>query len=65
MKRLAKDIMNPNVVTVTESMDLREAAKIFVEERISGAPVIDEVAQLVDHRRPTDSLLDKNLRRLP
>jgi CBS domain-containing protein len=47
MKRVAKDIMNPNVVTVTETMDLREAAKIFVEERISGAPVIDELGTLV------------------
>jgi CBS domain-containing protein len=28
-------------------MDLREAAKIFVEERISGAPVVDELGNLV------------------
>jgi CBS domain-containing protein len=47
MKRVAKDIMNPNVVTVADTMDLREAAKIFVEERISGAPVIDELGNLV------------------
>jgi CBS domain-containing protein len=47
VKRVAKDIMNPNVVTVTDTMDLREAAKIFVEERISGAPVIDELGNLV------------------
>jgi CBS domain-containing protein len=47
MKAVAKDIMHPNVVTVTDTMDLREAAKIFVEERISGAPVIDELGNLV------------------
>ena len=47
MKGVAKDIMNPNVVTVTDTMDLREAAKIFVEERISGAPVVDELGNLV------------------
>jgi CBS domain-containing protein len=47
MKRVAKDIMNPNVVTVADTMDLREAAKIFVEGRISGAPVIDELGNLV------------------
>ena len=29
MKRVAKDIMNPNVVTVADTMDLREAAKIL------------------------------------
>ncbi|HEX9870685.1 MAG TPA: CBS domain-containing protein [Candidatus Tectomicrobia bacterium] len=47
MNRVAKDIMHPNVVTVTDTMDLREAAKIFVQERISGAPVIDELGNLV------------------
>jgi CBS domain-containing protein len=47
MKAVAKDIMHPNVVTVTDTMDLREVAKIFVEERISGAPVIDELGNLV------------------
>jgi len=47
MKHVAQDIMNPHVVTVTDTMDLREAAKIFVEERISGAPVIDELGNLV------------------
>ena len=47
MKRVAKDIMNPNVVTLTDTVDLREAAKIFVEERISGAPVVDELGNLL------------------
>jgi CBS domain-containing protein len=47
MKRVAKDIMHPNVVTVTGTMDLREAAKIFVEEGISGAPVVDELGNLL------------------
>jgi CBS domain-containing protein len=47
MKGVAKDIMNPNVVTVTDTMDLREAAKIFVEEEISGAPVVNELGHLL------------------
>jgi CBS domain-containing protein len=47
MRDIAKDIMNPNVVTVTDTMDLREAAKILVEERISGAPVVDDLGNLV------------------
>jgi CBS domain-containing protein len=47
MKRVAKDIMNANVVTVADTMDLREVAKILVEERISGAPVVDEMGNLV------------------
>jgi predicted transcriptional regulator len=44
---LAKDIMNPQVITVTDIMDLREVAKILVEERITGAPVVDEMGTLV------------------
>jgi CBS domain-containing protein len=47
VRRVAKDIMNHNVVTVVETMDLREVAKILVEERISGAPVLDELGHLV------------------
>jgi predicted transcriptional regulator len=47
MKRTAKDIMNPHVVTVTDTMELREAAKIFVEEGITGAPVVDDLGTLV------------------
>lgn len=47
VKRVAKDIMNPNVVSVTDTMDLREAAKIFMEEAITGAPVVDEMGTLV------------------
>jgi CBS domain-containing protein len=47
MKRVAKDIMSPNVVTVTDTLNLREAAKILVEEGISGAPVVDELGNLL------------------
>ena len=54
MKRMAKDIMNPQVVTVTSNMDLREAAKIFVEEGITGAPVIDDMGLLVGVISQTD-----------
>jgi CBS domain-containing protein len=47
MKGVAKDIMNPQVVTVTDTTDLREVANILVEEGISGAPVVDEMGNLV------------------
>lgn len=43
MKRLARDIMNAQVITVADTMDLREVARIFVEEGITGAPVVDEL----------------------
>jgi CBS domain-containing protein len=47
VKRVARDIMNPQVITIADSMDLREAAKILVEGGISGAPVVDELGHLV------------------
>jgi CBS domain-containing protein len=47
VKDVAKDIMNPQVITVTDTMDLREVAKILVEEGITGAPVVDEMGTLV------------------
>jgi CBS domain-containing protein len=47
VRGLAKDIMNPQVVTVTDTMDLREVAKILVQDRITGAPVVDEMGTLV------------------
>ena len=47
VRRVAKAIMHPNVVTVTDTLDLREAAKILVEERIGGAPVVDELGNLL------------------
>jgi CBS domain-containing protein len=54
VKVAAKDIMNPQVVTVTETMDLREVARIFVEEGITGAPVVDEMGNLVGVISQTD-----------
>ena len=60
MKRVAKDIMNPQVVTVRSTMDLREAAKIFVEEGITGAPVVDDLDHLVGVISQTD-LVEYNL----
>lgn len=54
MKHMAKDIMNPRVVSVTSTMDLREVAKVFVEEGITGAPVVDEMGHLVGVISQTD-----------
>ncbi len=43
MKELtAKDIMSSNVVWIPESMTVSEASDLFVEEMISGAPVVDD-----------------------
>lgn len=37
----AKDVMSRRVVTVPSWLTLREAARIFIDEKISGAPVVD------------------------
>ncbi|OAJ53506.1 histidine kinase [Paraburkholderia ginsengiterrae] len=37
----ASDVMTSNVITVTPDMTVREVAKIFVDNGISGAPVLD------------------------
>jgi CBS domain-containing protein len=41
-KVLAKDVMSRRVVTLNASMSLREALETLSEERITGAPVVDE-----------------------
>ena len=48
MRRLvARDVMNPEVLTVREDMTVQEAATILVENEISGAPVEDAEGKLV------------------
>ena len=43
---LARDIMNPDVIAVPATMDLRDLAKLFLEKGITGAPVIDAEGEL-------------------
>ncbi|NQS71510.1 MAG: CBS domain-containing protein [Desulfobulbaceae bacterium] len=42
----AKDIMNPNVITVHKDQSVRELAELFLHHHISGAPVVDEQGRL-------------------
>ncbi|MEK6295746.1 MAG: CBS domain-containing protein, partial [Paraburkholderia tropica] len=39
--------MTPNVVTVSPETSVRDAAKLLLDRRISGAPVLDAQGQLV------------------
>jgi CBS domain-containing protein len=43
----AKDIMTTAVITVSPDMEIVHAAKILLENRINGVPVIDETGKLV------------------
>lgn len=44
---LARDIMNTQVLTVRDNMTLPDLAAFFVEQAISGAPVVDSAGNLV------------------
>ena len=38
---LVKDIMSKDVVTVYETNTIEEVARIFIDKKISGVPVVD------------------------
>jgi CBS-domain-containing membrane protein len=43
----AKDIMTTDVITVTPETDIAQAAKLLLENRINGLPVLDSKGKLV------------------
>lgn len=56
MVRTARDIMSKSVVCVRKSMDLRDLAKLFLEQGFTGAPVVDDDENLVGVISQTDLL---------
>ncbi len=44
---LIKEIMTKNVITVSPEMDIHKLAKLFMEQNISGAPVVDKSGKLL------------------
>lgn len=44
---LVKEIMTPDPITVNAAMEVVEAAKILLDHRINGLPVVDEAGKLV------------------
>ena len=42
-----RDIMTKELITVTQDMDIAGAAKILLDNRINGAPVVDDSGQVV------------------
>jgi hypothetical protein len=49
VKYIIRDNMNAPVFTAMDTMDLREAATLLVEEGITGAPVVDELGSRLCH----------------
>ena len=43
----AKDYMSANLVTFTPDMDILKAISLLIENRISGAPVVDKQGNMV------------------
>jgi CBS domain-containing protein len=44
---LAKHIMTKDVVTVTPTTSVKDLARIFIRNQISGAPVVDETGKIL------------------
>lgn len=44
---VAKDIMSRDVVTVYETNTVEEVARIFIEKKISGVPVVDSQNKII------------------
>ena len=43
----AKDIMTPNVITVSKSDSVEKAIKLLLEHNITGLPVVDEAGHVI------------------
>ncbi|NJD57415.1 MAG: CBS domain-containing protein [Nitrospirae bacterium] len=57
----ARDIMTKDVITVQEDMTVEELGRIFIERRISGAPVLDRDKKVIGVVTEND-LVRKNSR---
>ena len=44
---LVKEIMTKNPITVTANTEIIKAAKILLDRRINGVPVVDDAGKLV------------------
>ncbi|MEM8943858.1 MAG: CBS domain-containing protein [Planctomycetota bacterium] len=52
--KLVADVMNPEVVTLPAFATMEEAANIFAESEISGAPIVDETNRCIGVLSTTD-----------
>ena len=58
---LAKDIMNPDVLSVAPDWSIRQLADFFIENAISGAPVISDKNELLGVVSMTDLVRHKSM----
>jgi len=57
----AKELMSTDVITVTGTTPVRELAKILSDNKISGAPVVDDQGRVIGVVTESD-LIDQNKR---
>ncbi|MFN0084109.1 MAG: HPP family protein [Blastocatellia bacterium] len=60
MTLYASDVMIDDVLTVSESTPLKEVARMFVERKITGAPVVNAEGELVGVISETDIIRKTN-----
>jgi CBS domain-containing protein len=60
MTLYASDVMIKDVITVTESTPLKDVARMFVEKKITGAPVVNAEGKLVGVISETDIIRKTN-----
>ena len=61
----ARDIMNPEVITVREDQSVRELAELFLNRRINGAPVVDNQGRVTGIVTESDLIFTKKKVHLP
>jgi CBS domain-containing protein len=61
----ARDIMTKEVITVQEDMTVEALGRIFIEKRISGAPVLDSKGKLVGIVTENDLVRKNNRLHIP
>lgn len=57
---LAEDVMNPEVVSVSDDLPIQQLADLFVEKGISGVPVVNSTGRLVGVVSATDIIEKAN-----
>ena len=60
MTLYAANVMVKDVITVTESTPLKDVARMFIEKRITGAPVINAEGELAGVISETDIIRKTN-----
>ena len=62
---VARDIMTTNLITVSPEMEITQAAKLLLDKKINGAPVVNEDGKLVGILCQSDLIVQQKKLPLP